>query len=333
MNRRLLTVVLILVLALAIVPAPASAHTNHASVDSQVTADGTILVESAFISNAGFVVVHAINDNGEPGEPLASRYVPERSGFQTALSVQVDPADFPGNATTHEVWVVVHQDANGNGEFDPGTDNALSLFGQLAGERATVATGEDPGYVAAERFSPPSTEGGSVSVVAAALPADGYLVLQSEVDGEPGPVVGYVPLEAGEHTDVAVPLDTPVTSSDGTTQLYARLYTDDGDGSFSPESDSQVRTGGESVGTEFTVSVTGSSAGTPASDTSTTDQDSIGTVTTETAIVNTPTPTTVTTSTPTTSISTTNGQPGFGVAVATAALVSFGALVTRAVKS
>lgn len=320
-------------MALAAVPALASAHTNHASVDSQVTADGTIIIESAFISNAGFIVVHAVNDNGEPGEPLASRYVPERSDFQTALSLQVDSTDLPGNATTHEVWVVVHQDANGNGEFDPGTDNALSLFGQLAGERATITTGEAPGYVAAERFSPPPTEDGSVSVVAAALPADGYLVLQSEVGGEPGPVVGHVPLEAGEHTDVAVPLDTPVPSSDGTTQLYARLYTDDGDGSFDPESDSQVRSGGEPVGTEFTVAVTRSSAATPASKTSTMDKDSIGTATSETAILNTPTPTTVTTGAPTSSTSTTNGQPGFGVAAATAALVSFGALVTRAVKS
>jgi hypothetical protein len=326
MDRRPVAVVLALVVALAVGPAPASAHTNHASIDSQVTADGTVLVESAFISTAGFVVVHAVDEAGEPGEPLAAQYVPRRSGFRTALSLQVDPAELAGDGA-REVWVVVHQDANGNGEFDPGTDNALSFFGELAGERATVATGPAPAYVVAERFEPPVADG-SVSVLAAALPEDGYLVVRSAVDGEPGPVVGHVALAAGEHADVTVPLDRPVAGSDGTARLYAQLYTDDGDGSFDPGSDSRVRAGDEPVDTRFTVRTTATGTRT-ASGTGTGTADG-GAATTETAIVNTPTPTTATTTAPAADTgSTTGGQPGLTPLVAVAALVATGLLAAR----
>jgi hypothetical protein len=310
------------VVALAVGPAPASAHTNHASIDSQVTADGTVLVESAFLSTAGFVVVHAVDEAGEPGEPLAAQYVPRRSGFRTALSLQVDPAELAGDGA-REVWVVVHQDADNDGEFDPGTDNALSLFGELAGERATVATGPAPAYVAAERFEPPVADG-SVSVLAAALPADGHLVVRSTADGEPGPVVGHVALGAGEHANVTVPLDRPVAGPEGTARLYAQLYTDDGDGRFDPESDTRVRAGGEPVDTRFTVrtavnatrTATGTGTATGSTD--------------ETAIVNTPTPTTTTTTAPAADTgSTTGGQPGLTPLVAVAALVATGLLAAR----
>jgi hypothetical protein len=323
MDRRPLAVVFALAVALAVVPAPASAHANHAAVDSQVTADGTILIEGAFlaIDKPGFVVAHAVDDDGEPGEPLAVRSVPRRSGFRTALSLQLDPADL-GEDGTRELWVVLHQDANSDGEFDPGTDNALSFFGQLAGERATIATGAAPAYVAAERFSPQSIGDGSVEVVAAALPDDGYLVVRSEAGGEPGPVVGHVALAAGEHTDVTVPLDPPA-GSDGTARLHAELYTDDGDGRFDPESDSQVRAGGEPVGTVFTVNTTASTTATPS-----------GGATTETAIVNTPTPTpaTATTTAPAEGASTTGGQPGLTPLVAVLAVVAAGLLAARAAR-
>lgn len=321
-RRRALAAALALAVLLAAGPAPASAHTNHAAVDSQLSADGTLLVESAFLAEAGFVVVHAVSEDGSPGEPLGARYVPRRAGFRTAVTVETDPDAWGGGA--REVWVVVHDDSDGDGEFDPGTDSALSLFGRVAGERATVAGSEAPAYVAAEQFAPPPADG-SVSVVAAALPADGYLVLRRESDDGPGAVVGHVALSAGTHENVTVPLDEPIPGEDGTARLSARLYTDDGDGEFDSGADQLVRAGEEPVGTEFTVeTAAGATTEEPAANTPLPTTPAVNTPTPETPVVNTPTPASTATDS-----AVSPGQDGVGPAAAVGALGLLGLLAAR----
>ncbi len=319
LRRRALALSLALVVLLAAGPAPASAHTNHAAVDSQLSADGTLLVESAFLAEAGFVVVHAVAEDGSPGKPLGSRYIPRQAGFRTAVTVEMDPMAWRDTDGPREVWVVVHDDSDGDGTFDPGTDNALSLFGRIAGERATVARGEAPAYVAAEQFAPPVAEG-SVSVVTVALPADGYLVLRQNGSDGPGAVVGHVALSAGIHENVTVPLDDQIPGENGTARLYARLYTDDGDGEFDPNADRLVRAGEEPVGTEFTVET--------AAGTTTTDGSAVNTA----PAVNTPSPTSTPTPTPSptaTGSTASPGQDGVGPTAAAAALGLLALLAAR----
>jgi hypothetical protein len=61
---------------LAVAPGvvPVAAHLNHVSVDDQVSDDGTLLVETAYLSEGSswYVVVHADNGSG-PGQAIGHR--------------------------------------------------------------------------------------------------------------------------------------------------------------------------------------------------------------------------------------------------------------------
>ena len=67
MTRRLLAVTLVCVLVLASAPLPVAAHLNHVTAGTQQTPDGTVIVESSFASNDGYLTVQR-DDGGEPGE-------------------------------------------------------------------------------------------------------------------------------------------------------------------------------------------------------------------------------------------------------------------------
>jgi hypothetical protein len=67
--------------------------------------------------------------------------------------------------------------------------------------------------------------------------------------------VGVTQLDAGEHTNVSVGLDDAFFTSrpaNATFSLWARVYVDDGDGTFDAD-DRPVRVGEEPVGTRFGV--------------------------------------------------------------------------------
>lgn len=72
------------------------------------------------------------------------------------------------------------------------------------------------------------------------LEEDGFVVVRSEVDGEPGEVVGSLYVEAGADQSGSVELDLP-TAEGGV--YYVELYLDsDANGEFDESLDSPVRT-------------------------------------------------------------------------------------------
>jgi hypothetical protein len=65
---------------------------------------------------------------------------------------------------------------------------------------------------------------GTLVVETVSLPADGWLVIYRQTDGNPGEIIGQTPLAAGEHTDVNVVIDPSTV----TETLYAGLHIDEG---------------------------------------------------------------------------------------------------------
>ncbi|WP_254542779.1 DUF7282 domain-containing protein [Halomarina pelagica] len=259
-------VVLTLALVCALVAAPAGAHSNHLAVDGQVVDDGTVVVENAFNSVDAFVVVHA-DDGGEPGEPIGATRL-DGTGMHTAIEVPLDDGALDGGERT--LWAVLHAD-DGDGEFSPRNDPALTSFGGLAGERFVARSGERGASVVAEGFSFQRADDGEVTVTRAELPRDGHLVLRvangsdgSGGDGsngtsgdgaDGGRVVASAALPVGVHENVSLSLSVPpgdLPSDDGTVRLVAQVYGDDGDGAFDA-GDRPVTVGGDPVGTTFTV--------------------------------------------------------------------------------
>ncbi|MFC6836926.1 DUF7282 domain-containing protein [Halomarina ordinaria] len=257
---RALAVALALLAVCAVVPAPASAHANHLTVDTQVVADDRVVVENAFVSVDAHVVIRA-DDDGAPGEPLGSTRV--SPGMHTAVEVPLDEGTLDANRT---LWAVLHRD-DGDGEFSPDDDRALTYFGSVAGERfAARATDADSGAnVVAEGFSLQRADRGSVSVERVELPRDGHLVVRDatgatengseNASAANGTVVATRALDAGVHEDVPLDLSPAnLTVDRGTADLVATVHVDDGDGTDG-DGDRPVRVGDERVGSAFSVAV------------------------------------------------------------------------------
>ncbi|MFC7156023.1 hypothetical protein ACFQPA_11205 [Halomarina halobia] len=265
-RSRVARVALALALVCALGSAPASAHSNHLAVDGQVVADGTVVVENVFNSVDAFVVVRA-DDGGEPGEPIGAKRL-DGTGMHEAVEVPIDDGAFAGGE--RRLWAVLHAD-DGDGEFSPADDPALTSFGGLAGDRFAARSGDRGASVVAEGFSFQRADDGEVTVTRAELPRDGHLVLRA-ADGSDGPggdgsngtsgnvtdggrVVASAALPAGVHEDVPLSLSVApenLSTDDGTVRLVAQVYGDDGDGEFGAD-DRPVTVGGTPVGTTFTV--------------------------------------------------------------------------------
>ncbi|WP_256297218.1 DUF7282 domain-containing protein [Haloarchaeobius salinus] len=282
------------------------AHGNHVSVDAQVTADGTVVVEALFSRSSGFLVLHA-DRGGEPGVPVG--HVALEDGPHTDFAVALDDdawADHTGNRT---YWVVIHRDVDGNGEFDWGVDEPVpSLGGPAPGVRVPVRRGEDgdvrvlasdPELVGQRIDSPAAT------VRRVELDRPGRVVLRTVENGTPDEVVGSQRLDSSTHENVSVALDQAYFDGlrDGqSVRLAATVQTGEGNES--------VRVGDETVATRFAVRKVPDAA-----------------ATTEPR-VNTPEPTTGvpgTTATPTTGTATAAGEggptPGFGATGAVGAFL------------
>jgi hypothetical protein len=265
-QRRALAAALALacVAALTTVPLPVSAHVNDVRADPQVSADGTVVVETAYVADDAWLAVYG-DDDGSRGELLGVRRL-DGAGFRTDFPVTIDGehwSDWPeGEART--VHVALHND-EGSGGFDREEDEVLTFFGREATDRFTLERGTEA-YVGTRAFSPQETDGPSVTVRTVRLPADGHLVArnvtgaggENETALEP---VGATALDAGTHGNVTVELDEDYYERQGSrVRIAFSLYRDDGDGSFDAD-DEPVRAGSETVTTIVRLNRTDASGG------------------------------------------------------------------------
>ncbi|WP_424017440.1 DUF7282 domain-containing protein [Halorientalis pallida] len=238
-------VFLVGLIALAVAGAGlAVAHGNHATANPQVSADGTVVVEEAFLSTDGYLVLRA-DDGGEPGRIVGVR--PLDPGRHRGVSVRADDgfwANVTGNAT---LWAVLHADAETGDDFDPAADTMLTWFGGPAGQPVPVARGEQPASVVTSGAGP--LENGTLTVVAATLPEAGHLVVHATENGTLGRPLGSRTLSAGRHTGVRVPVNT--TGLDERAVVAVAVHTDDGSGRFEPGSDPAIRVAGEPVASRY----------------------------------------------------------------------------------
>lgn len=252
-----LSLALLAVLAAAVVPVAAH-EINHLSADPQVSPDGRVVLESAYATEDGFLVLYRDWD-GTTGEVVGVRPFSATTRDVTEVEATVEEdvwSSFPGNAT---LTAVLHADSDGDGRFDPEIDAALSSFGRATQATFTVREGSAPVYVSAAGLGPQrASETATIREVA--LASDGHLVLRASVGGDPATVVGSVPLEAGVHRNVTVPLNSSyVTARNDTFAVFAMAYTGDGDGRLDDD-DRPVRAGEAFVATRFSIDPTGDSS-------------------------------------------------------------------------
>ena len=184
---------------------PAGAHGNHISVDAQASANGTVVIESLFTSaEEGYVALHT-DDDGEPGQVIG--YAPADYDFHTGLSVEIESSTWTEWNGSRTVWAVLHRD-DGDGSFDPETDEVLSSFGGSASARFTLEKrAPGPASVVVSGFRSQPTDNASATIQRVALGRSGALVVRTDENGSPGDVVGQTSLDAGVHENVIVPIN------------------------------------------------------------------------------------------------------------------------------
>ncbi len=96
-----------------------------------------------------------------------------------------------------------------------------------AGEQTKGGSIEGEPASATGTLTAEDQEGDGAAVTVASVEIDGspgWIAVHSDVDGEPGPVLGFVEIEEGSSTDVEVELDEPLTE-DAT--VWPMLHVDD----------------------------------------------------------------------------------------------------------
>ncbi|RNJ27391.1 DUF7282 domain-containing protein [Halosegnis longus] len=281
---RRLVVAVALVLVLASVPLPVAAHLNHVTAGTQQTPDGTVVVESSFASNDGYLTVQR-DDGGEPGEVIGVTSIRSQR-YRIDVGITIDDAVW-AEWETQPVHIVLRRD-DGDDEFDPEDDPVVESFGSAATERLTVAKGPQAVVTASETLNPDAD--GTVTVRRATLPEAGHLVVQNATTGR---TLGTTPLDAGTHESVTLAVNA-------TARADARvLLADDAAG------ESPMLAGESPIATNTTVAAP---------------PDASESATPTPPLVTTPSETVTATETPRPTETTTGSQPGFGLLAAAGAL-------------
>ena len=253
MRAAVLAVGLVLLAAAGV---PSAAHVDHVTATPQVSPDGTITVETAFVGQSVWLVVRA-DDDGERGRPVGHAFL-DPSGDMTDVPVPLSPDFWADGNDAHRVWIDLAYD-DGDGTYDPETDPSMTRLGQFSPVSVVVRDGNARAYVGAADFGTQSTNG-TVVIRQVSLPTDGHLVLRNGSRSSPGDVVGHATLPAGDHADVAVGLDASFYERAPTSfSLRATAYRDDGDGTLD-DGDRPIAVGDATVGSWFRVVKRSSSA-------------------------------------------------------------------------
>ncbi len=105
-----------------------------------------------------------------------------------------------------------------------GDDDSVSTPSATEDDTSGGATADPPTQPASITFDAQDSDGTTITIAAAELPADGFIAVHGDGGGSPGPVIGVSELiRAGTSTDVVITLDAPL---EGDTTLYPMVHID-----------------------------------------------------------------------------------------------------------
>ena len=213
MQRRylFLSALLCVVLGLFVMPAFAQSGTPSVSVNDQVSLNGTVTIASVYSAGQGWVVIH-IDNNGQPGR--VAGFAPVAPGWTYNLEVPFD-----ATIATSTLYAMLHIDDGEVGKYEFDGQSGLDAPVIVNGAVVTPAF-----KINSIRAYDQFIEGDQFIAAAVTVQVDGWLVIHSDKDGAPGPVLGEERILAGTTTDVAVDLQ-----ADGRSEvLWPMLHVDTG---------------------------------------------------------------------------------------------------------
>jgi hypothetical protein len=181
------------------------------TVADQADVNDSVTIAQVVSVGPGWIVVH-IDANG-PGPVIG--YAPVKDGVNADVVVSID-----SYTATPRLYAMLHTDAGVVGTYEfPGADKPVFVGGMMVSPAFDV-TGIDPRVVVKDQ----SVSSGWVTVAEVLSDGPGWMVIHTDSNGKPGPVIGHSSVADGLTRNVQVQIDP----SAATATLYAMLHTDAG---------------------------------------------------------------------------------------------------------
>lgn len=211
------------------------------SVTDQVLGDdGQLIISQVTATEPGWVVIYA-DEEGSPGEVLGYSAVGE--GQNQDIMVRIEPL-----AATETLHALLHTDAGVSSAFDfPGADIPVESASEVVAAmfvvdmRVTI-----PAITVADQEI---LSDGLVHIDNVVSRGPGWIVLYQDEDEEPGKMMGYLAVEAGENENLSI----AVNWREAMPSFIAVLHEDKGEEAVfeGPEIDEPVISNGEPVRVSF----------------------------------------------------------------------------------
>jgi hypothetical protein len=168
--------------------------------DQTVADDNTVVADTVVMDGPGWLVIHSDN-NGKPGPVLG--YTAVRAGRNADVSVEIS-----SDGRTDAIWPMLHEDTGTVGTYEFGTVDGADLPVTQNGQIAMFQIWTVPHIRAADQTVGTDDAGNPTVLIQSVLSqGPGFIVIHSDNNGQPGPVLGFAPLTDGVNTDVTVTLD------------------------------------------------------------------------------------------------------------------------------
>jgi len=184
------------------------------SVGDQEVNDGSVMIDSTFMLQPGWVVIHTTNAEGKPGPVIGYAALPVGSSQEVLVGIEADQI-------TPQLFAMLHVDAGMAGMYEfPGEDVPVK-----DGEAIVMKPFNLNGLSPFVRTSDQAIQDDMVTVDATFMTQAGWVVIHTtNAEGKPGPVIGYAALPEGFSSNVPVTIDT----ASATPKLFAMLHVDAG---------------------------------------------------------------------------------------------------------
>jgi len=227
---------------------PTEEVTPMVEVSDQDASSGSVTIQKVVAADPGWIVIHTESD-GSPG-PIVG-YAQVNAGENDNVTVGIDTG-----AATEKLFAMLHLDAGTMGTYEFPGDDVPVKNGDAIVMTPFMVTLPQASITPAVTVSDQETSGQvTIAEVYAADP--GWIVIHTDSDGAPGPIVGYAPVQQGENEDVVVDIDLEAA----TEKLFAMLHLDAGTmGTYEfPGDDVPVKNGDAVVMTPFMITKAGMS--------------------------------------------------------------------------
>ena len=195
---------------LAFLPAAHAAAAPSVVVSDQADKDDTVTIDTVESSGPGWIVIH-IESNGAPGPVVG--YAAVNDGVNTNVVVKID-----SYSATPVLFAMLHTDAGKVGVYEfPGADVPVMSGGMMVSPSFKVSDLDMRVVVKKQTIM-----NGTVSIAEVLSNGPGWLVVHSDANGGPGPVIGYAAAPDGLTRNLVVKIDQSKT----TPVLYAMLHAD-----------------------------------------------------------------------------------------------------------